>query len=267
MRDILTGELGLAVRQACKEEASSRYPYRDEQFECIAQLRDFYLRRGWPVLSVDTKKKELLGDFYRSGTAYTDGVLEVLDHDFASCGTGRLVPYGVYDLGRNEGFMMLALGSDTSQLACDSIWRWWKRLGQQPYRYAPAILLLCDCGGGNGNRHYRFKEDLKNLAIDLGRGIQVAHYPPSCSKYNPIEHRMFCHVSRTLQGVILRTMGVAKQFIQRTVTGTGLHVVVEKARKIYIKGQKASQYFLDRMPVVFNDFLPDLNYTLTPYRY
>ena len=123
-------------------------------------------------------------------------------------------------------------------------------------------MLLCDCGGSNGNRQWRFKEDLSDLAYELRRPIEVAHYPPSCSKFNPIERRLFCHVTRALRGVVLRTVHVARDFIARTTTSTGLKVAVEIARRIYYKGRKVTQDFLDDFPVRFNKLLPELNYTL-----
>ena len=165
------------------------------------------------MLSIDTKQKELLGNFFRKGRAYTSGKARVLDHDFASHGHGRMVPYGVYDVARNEGLMLLSVGPDTSQLACDAIRRWWRRLGKPHYPAAQRLLLLCDCGGSNGYRQLLFKEELSALAQDLGVSIRVAHYPPGCSKYNPIEHRMFSHVTRALHGIVLQTVAVAKQLI------------------------------------------------------
>jgi DDE family transposase len=260
LRRILFREMCLSRRQAFKDEAACAYEYRDEQFRYIAKLRAEYERHAWPVLSVDTKKKEILGNFYHPGRAITDGRVRVQDHDFVTADK-RLVPYGVYDTLRNEGLMYLAQGADTSELACDAIWRWWKRLGRRHYWCASRLLLLCDCGGSNGCRQHRFKEKLCYLARDMRCDIQVAHYPPGCSKYNPIEHRMFCHVSRALQAVVLKTIEVAKNFIGRTKTATGLRVVAEIARRTYEKGLKATRDFLDNNPIRFDDFLPELNYT------
>jgi hypothetical protein len=260
LRLILFEELGLSRRQAFKDEAACDYEYRDEQFQYIAQLRAQHERREWPVLSIDTKKKEILGNFFHPGRALTDGRVRVQDHDFVTA-QQRLVPYGVYDTLRNEGFMYLSRGADTSQLACDAIWRWWQRMGERHYRYAPRLLLLCDCGGSNGNRQHRFKEELCYLAADMMCDIQVAHYPPGCSKYNPVEHRLFCHVSRALQAVVLKTIEVAKDFILRTHTASGLRVVAEIARTTYQKGLKATSVFLENNPIRFDDFLPELNYT------
>ena len=257
---ILFEELGLSRRQAFKEESACSFPQRDEQFQYLAKLRAQFERKGWPVLSIDTKKKEILGDFYHPGRAYTDGYVTVQDHDFVTA-EQRLVPYGVFDTQRNEGFMYLATGSDTSELVCDAIWRWWQRLGRQHYLFAPRLLLLCDCGGSNGNRQNRFKQDLCDLAADLNCDIQVAHYPPGCSKYNPIEHRMFCHVTRAMQAVVLKTIQVARHFIARTSTSFGLRVIAEIAKYSYEKGRKATTEFLEHNPILFNKFLPQLNYT------
>jgi hypothetical protein len=260
LRRILFEELGLSRRQAFKDEAGCHFPQRDEQFQYIAKLRAFYEQRDWPVLSIDTKKKEILGNFFHPGRAYTDGRVIVQDHDFVTSHQ-RLVPYGAFDTRRNEGLMLLSRGSDTSRLACDAIGRWWQRLGKRHYWYAPRLLLLCDCGGSNGSRLHLFKEELCYLATDLQCDIQVAHYPPGCSKYNPIEHRMFCHVSRSLQAVILKTIEIARQYISRTTTNLGLRVVAEVARHTYEKGIKASRVFLADNPIVFDNFLPKLNYT------
>jgi len=260
VRRILTEDLGLSRRQAVKDEAAREFPQRDEQFEYIAELRRWYERRRWPVISVDTKKKELLGEFFRPGQAYTDGVLHVQDHDFVTSHE-RLVPYGVFDTARNEAFVLLARGADTSQLACDAIWRWWQRLGRRRYWHASGLLLLCDCGGSNGYRHHRFKEDLCDLAARLHRRIDVAHYPPGCSKYNPIEHRLFCHLTRSLQSIVLRSIEVARDLIARTTTATGLRVIAEITHRTYLKGRKATSAFLQDMPLLYDDFLPQLNYT------
>ena len=260
LRRILFHELGLAHRQAFKDEAACCFPQRNAQFQYIAQLRAQYERQDCPVLSIDTKKKEILGNFFHPGRALTDGRVIVQDHDFVSS-QQRLVPYGVFDTRRNEGFLLLSRGSDTCRLACDAIWRWWQRLGKRHYQYAPRLLLLCDCGGSNGNRQHLFKEELCYLAADLQCDIQVAHYPPGCSKYNPIEHRLFCHVSRSLQAVVLKTIEIARQFISRTTTTLGLRVVTEIARHSYEKGIQASRAFLDDNPIVFDDFVPELNYS------
>ncbi|HLQ44414.1 MAG TPA: ISAzo13 family transposase, partial [Planctomycetaceae bacterium] len=239
LRRILFDELGLSRRQAFKDEAGCRFPQRDEQFQFIAKLRAQYERRDWPVLSIDTKKKEILGNFFHPGRALTDGRVIVQDHDFVTS-QQRLVPYGVFDTRRNEGFMLLSRGSDTCRLACDAIWRWWQRLGKRHYEHAPRLLLLCDCGGSNGNRQHLFKEELCYLAADLECDIQVAHYPPGCSKYNPIEHRLFPHVTRQLKGLFLKSIDMFRDLARRATTTTGLRVFARTLRGLYEKGKRAT---------------------------
>lgn len=260
LRKILFEQLDLSRRQAFKDETACRFPQRDEQFQYLGELRAHYERQGWPILSIDTKKKEILGNFFAPGQAWTDGRVIVQDHDFVTA-QQRLVPYGVYDVQRNEGLMLLSRGADTCELACDALWRWWLRMGQRHYAYAPRLLVLCDCGGSNRARQHRFKEELCRLATDLRKDLQVAHYPPGCSKYNPIEHRMFCHVSRALQAVVLKSMQVARQFIARTTTAQGLRVIAEIARRSYVKGIKATRHFLEHNSIQYASFLPQLNYT------
>ena len=265
IKRILTDELNLSRRAARKDETACSFPQRDAQFQYIAALRRMYEKHDWPIVSIDTKKKEILGDFFHPGQAYTNGRVVVADHDFVTSDE-RLVPYGVYDVRRNEGLMRLACGADTPELACDTLRSWWRRLGREHYYCAPRLLLLCDCGGSNGYRQHRFKQELCRLAADMLCDIQVAHYPPGCSKYNPIEHRMFCHVTRSLRATVLKTVEIACDLMARTQTAPGLRVVAEIASHIYEKGRKATAEFLAHLPLRFDDFLPQLNYT-APAKY
>lgn len=264
LRKILSDELGLSRRQAVKEESQANRQDRDEQFLHIAARRRWYAKRTWPIVSIDTKKKEILGDFFRPGRAWTNGQQRVLDHDFVT-NQDRLVPFGVYDVRANEGFFRLARGSDSSELACDAIRRWWWLHGQRRWAGCERILLLCDCGGSNGYRQKKFKEDLCKTAAALGREIEVAHYPPGCSKYNPIEHRLFCHATRALTCVALRTIELARDLLRQTTTSTGLKTFVEIARRAYQTGLKASTDFLEAMPIRFGRKLPQFNYTALPW--
>jgi hypothetical protein len=182
-------------RKALKKKTMGpRHPHRNAQFENIARLKREYLSAGLPVLSMDTKKKELLGDFYREGKAYTHETITVNDHDFGSAGSGVVIPHGLYDVGKNKGFVHLNTSHDTSELACESLAAWWDQEGRADYPLAKKLLLLCDGGGSNSATMYLFKEDLQKLANRLGIEIRVAHYPPYCSKFNPIEHRLFPHL-------------------------------------------------------------------------
>jgi len=197
---------GYRRRKALKKRTMGPpHPDRNAQFENIARLKAESLKKGWPVVSIDTKKKELLGDFYRDGVILTQSTIEVNDHDFGSMSSGTVIPHGIYDAGRNLGFVHLNTSRDTSELACDSLAAWWERHGRATYPNARMILVLCDGGGGNSATRYVFKEQLQKLADRLKIEIRVAHYPPYCSKYNPIEHRLFAHVTRACRGVIFRT--------------------------------------------------------------
>lgn len=258
---LLREELGLGRRQAAKDLSLNETRYRNEQFERIAELKTHYFSKGWPVVSIDTKKKELLGDFFRSGRARTTGTVHTFDHDFPSCGTGKVIPYGVYDLAANEGFVLLATGADTGELACDAVRRWWIRLGSRRHADAPRLLLLADCGGSNGYRVPLFRERLCELARHLHLPIRVAHLPPYCSKYNPIDHRLFCHLSRSLRGVVCRSIDIIRDAFVRTTTTAGLRVVVEIARRVYQSGIKATQQFLSNEAIHRDSYLPAFNYT------
>jgi hypothetical protein len=260
----LLGELGFSRRQAQKRRTMGRDPRRNEQFERIATLKWDHFASGDPVISMDTKKKELVGNFHRPGRGYTNGLVETFDHDFPSHAQGKVIPHGLYDLGRNVGHITLGLSHDTSEFACASFWTWWRDYARQVYGRAKRILLLCDCGGSNNARHHIFKEDLHRLAGRIGLPIRVAHYPPYCSKYNPIEHRLFPHVTRACQGVIFHTLDIVKRFIRRTKTQTGLRVTLNVLPQPYETQRKASDQFLQDYPILHDDYLPEWNYVAKP---
>jgi hypothetical protein len=252
-------------RKALKKKTMGpRHPDRNAQFENIARLKKTYLKAGLPVISIDTKKKELLGDFYRDGTIDTQGTIETNDHDFGSAGSGTVIPHGLYDVGRNRGFVHLNTSHDTSELACDSIAAWWEGHGRVAYPLAPKLLVLCDGGGSNSASRYVFKEQLQKLANRLGVEIRVAHYPPYCSKYNPIEHRLFPHVTRACRGVIFRTLETVRHYMSKTETATGLKVEVSILEKVYETGLKCAAGFKETMKIVFDKVLPKWNYRAIP---
>lgn len=264
LQRILRGELQLGHREIAKKLPLSESADRDAQFLILQRYRKEFLDQGFPVLSIDTKKKESLGNFYRRGPAWTDADVRAWDHDFPSYRWGKVIPYGIYDLDRNEALMYLAQGFDTGQLVVDAIRRWWFRLGQRSYPADSPILLLADCGGSNGYRVPLFREQLQLLANRLNRKIRVSHLPPYCSKYNPIDHRLFCHVTRSLQALLLRSIEVVRDAIARTTTRTGLRVVTELARKLYRKGIKASPEYLANETVIRDETLPKYNYIFAP---
>jgi hypothetical protein len=257
-------ENGYRRRKAVKKVTMGSHPERNAQFETIARIKAEYQAAGLPILSIDTKKKELLGNFHRDGVIDTQETIATNDHDFGSQGHGKLIPHGLYDLVRNEGFVNLNTSHDTSELACDSIATWWEQHGSKNYPNAKKLLLLCDGGGSNNAKHFLFKEDLQKLANRLGLEIRVAHYPPYCSKYNPIEHRLFPHVSHACRGVVFHTLERAQHYIGKTETRTGLKVIVGILNKVYKTGRKYAEGFRETMKIVFDEVLPKWNYTAKP---
>ena len=251
-------------RKAQKQLATGQTANRNEQFENIARLKQEHGDAGEPVLSIDTKKKEYVGNLYRAGKLYTTEVRETFDHDFPDLADGVIIPYGIYDIQRNEGFINLGNSRDTTEFACDSIKQWWEQLGQFTYAYAKSILLLCDGGGSNSSNYYIFKEDLQKLANEIGLEIRVAHYPPYTSKYNPIEHRLFPHITRACHGAIFTSIELVKSLIEKTSTKTGLSVIVNLMDKVYAKGRKVADGFKENLPIVFDEYLPKWNYRAIP---
>ena len=240
------------------------HPDRNRQFENIARLRGEFLASDDPIVSMDTKKKELIGNFYRAGHLLTQGVLGAFDHDFPSFAKGVIIPHALYDVKRNDGHVNLGTSHDTGEFACDSIERWWEDQGRELYPRASSILLLCDGGGSNSASQYLFKEDLQRLVDRLGIEIRVAHYPPYCSKYNPIEHRLFPHLTRACQGVIFESVELVKELMEKASTSTGLRVTVEILEKVYQTGRKYAEGFKEDMKIVFDEILPKWNYRAVP---
>jgi len=237
---------------------------RNEQFENIANMKARYHLAGNPVVSMDTKKKEYIGNFYRQGRLYTTEVIETFDHDYNSFADGIVIPHAIYDLLHNKGYINIGTSHDTSEFACDSLRQWWYVQGQYDYPKATSILVLCDGGGSNNSRYYIFKQDLQQLADEIGIEIRIAHYPPYCSKYNPIEHRLFPHITRACQGVIFKSMDIVKDLMARTKTKQGLSVTVNVINKVYLTGRKVAESFRENMPIVFDDVLPYWNYVAVP---
>lgn len=255
---------GYRRRKPHKNQTMGEHADRNAQFEKITQLKQDYLEAGKPVISMDTKKKELLGNFYRDGVTDAVEPTVVNDHDFASSGHGKVIPHGIYDVGRNEAALHLNLSHDTSELACESIALWWREHGVLHYSDKDELLILCDGGGSNSASHYIFKEDLQALANQLNLSIRIAHYPPYCSKYNPIEHRVFPHVTRACKGVPLETIETVKHYMEKAKTTTGLNVVVRIIDKVYETGRKYATGFKETMTIQFDDHLPKWNYTAAP---
>jgi len=253
------------LRKAQKRKPmKKKVPDRNAQFDNILKLRSEYGKTGNPIISMDTKKKEHLGNFYREGHLYTSEELQVYDHDFPSFAEGVIIPHSLYDLRLNIGYVQVGTSHDTSEFACDSFRHWWYNYGCRIYPDATSILVLCDGGGSNSSRHHIFKQDLQILADEIGVEIRIAHYPPYCSKYNPIEHRLFPHITRACQGVIFSGMEVVTDLIAKTRTKTGLKVFVHVIDKIYETGRKVAESFKSEMRIVFDKLLPKWNYCAVP---
>jgi hypothetical protein len=262
----LLRDAGYRVRQMLKYLDMGEHADRNAQFENIARIKGQYLGSANPIVSIDTKKKELLGTFYRDGKVYCRQPLLAYDHDFPSYAEGKVIPYGVYDLKRNFGYLSVGTSRDTSEFACDSIAWWWTQHGRKLYPGAKSICLLCDGGGSNSANKYLFKEDLQGLSDRLGIELRVAHYPPYCSKYNPIERRLFPHVTRACQGVLFDSVATVKRLLEKTSTATGLGVVVNILDKVYQTGRAYTEGFKETMKIRFDDILPKWNYRAIPSR-
>jgi len=255
---------GFVKRKALKNQRTGSCENRNKQFEKIARLKKEYSDAGNPVISIDTKKKEFIGNLDRGGTTHCDGVIEVYDHDFPHLADGVIIPHTIYDLNRNEACVNIGISKDTSEFACDSLQLWWEKYGSFQYPNAASILALADSGGSNSCRHYIFKEDLQKLADKIGVEIRVAHYPPYTSKWNPVEHRVFPHITRSLKGAILRSCDFAKELIESTVTKTGLTVKAHIIKGIYETGRKYAENFKEEIKIIFDDFLGTWNYRAVP---
>ena len=252
-------------RKAQKPKTAKQVKNRDQQFKNISKVKAKYMAdTANPVISMDTKKKENIGNFYRDGRLYTQEVIKANDHDFNSLAEGIVIPHGIYDLKQNIGYINIGTSKDTSEFACDSIMNWWKNQGNFDYPNADSILILCDGGGSNNSRHYIFKQDIQKLANKIGVEIRIAHYPPYTSKYNPIEHRLFPHLTRACQGVIFKSVELVKELMNRAKTTTGLKVKVEIIDKIYQTGRHVDDSFKENMKIIFDDFLPNWNYRAVP---
>jgi hypothetical protein len=259
----LLARLGFVKRKARKTLALGAHPDRNAQFENIARLKREYQKRGQPVISIDTKKKELLGNFAPPGQLFTREPVQVFDHDFGGQARGVAIPHGVYDLRLNRGHVTLGISHDTSEFAADSLLLWWRKEGLSRYPDARRLLVLCDAGGSNGCTHL-FKSAVQRVADETGLEIRVAHYPPYTSKYNPIEHRLFPHLSRACRGVVLHTVELVRNLMETAHTATGLEVSVDILRRMYQTGLKATAEMKDQLQLLCDDHLGKWNYRLFP---
>jgi hypothetical protein len=181
--------------------------------------------------------------------------------------SGKVVPHGLYDINRNVGYMTLGISHDTSEFACECIRKWWLEHGQREYAGATAIMLLCDCGGSNNARYFLFKEEIQKLSDQLNIEIRITHYPPYTSKYNPIEHRLFPHITRACQGVIFKTVERVNEFMAKAKTTTGLKVFTSILKRTFETGRKVADDFKKNMRIQFDEYLPQWNYVAVPAKH
>jgi hypothetical protein len=259
-------KLGFSRQSNRKAEEGAKHPDRDAQFEYINAKVVAAQARQQPVISVDTKKKELIGNFKNGGTDYRPKgkPQRVNVHDFEDKKLGKVVPYGVYDVTANAGFVSVGITSDTAEFAVQSIRCWRERMGNQRYPDAHELTVTADCGGSNGARVRLWKVELQKLADETGLVIHVHHYPPGTSKWNKIEHRLFCHITQNWRGRPLTDRLAVVELIGATTTTTGLKVESALDTRSYRKGIKVSQAEMKRLDLIGDPFHPEWNYTISP---
>lgn len=260
----LLRQLKRGRRTARKKKTLGHHPDRNAPFETIARLRREYEAAADPVIRGAPQKTEPLGNFHRPGRTFTQPTVETFDHDFGSAGSGKLIPHGIYDLARHHAHVNLNTSHDPSELCCDGIAAWWNAHGRAAYPDAKRRRILGDGGGSNRATQEVFKQDLQRRADQVGVDLRVAHSPPYCSKPNPIEHRVFPHITRACQGGIFPTAALAKQFIERTTTTTGLRVTVGMLEAVYATGRKVAADFKATMKILFDGHRPKWNYRAVP---
>lgn len=240
---------------------------RNRQFKYINRKRKAFASAGNPIISVDTKKKEKVGNFKNPGASWKQDPYAVNDHDFPNDAIGMAIPYGIYDTEANKGFVAVGTSHETPSFAVEAITQWWQRYGRTYYPLAEELLILADCGGGNSVRCHAWKYHLQYKLCDPhGMKVTVCHYPPGASKWNPIEHHLFSHVSNNWAGKPLESYETVLKYIKTTKTSTGLAVKASLITKNFDKGEKISPADMARLSINLHKTLPNWNYTLEPSR-
>jgi len=254
-----------SLRVNHKKRTGSQYPDRDQQFKHIAEQKHSFLSAGLPVISVDTKKKEFIGEFKNNGRVWCREATEVNQYDFSTGAECLAVPYGVYDVGKNRGFVVVGVSHNTAEFAVSSIARWWEQRGRIDHPQAGELLMLADGGGGNGSRSRAWKLNLQKMVSDeYGLKLTVCHYPPGCSKWNPVEYRLFSQISINWAGKPLKSLPLMLGYIRGTTTTTGLEVEAVLDEGTYLKGQRVTREELSQLSLQAHPERPTLNYTISP---
>jgi transposase len=257
---------GFSLQSNRKTREGADHPDRNAQFEHIAKRVKARQRRGEPALSVDTKKKEVLGNLKNPGKTYRRKrkPVEVNVHDFPDPELGKAIPYGVYDLNHNEAGVSVGITHDTAEFAVEAIRRWWRRLGKKRYRSPRRLLITADSGGSNSSRNRLWKLELQRFADETQMIIEICHFPPGTSKWNKIEHRVFCHITRNWQGVPLETLEIVVNLIGATRTSTGLEVHCWLDEDQYDKGRRVTNAEMHELFIKRDAFHGEWNYEIHP---
>lgn len=256
-----------ALHVNVKRLTGPAHPERDTQFRHIQRWLDSFVLAGLPVLSVDTKKKELLGNFANAGATWSLSGEEVNAHDFRQDALCRAVPYGLYEVLVNRGHVVVGTSADTPAFAVDAVVDWWQRYGRHRYPQARDLLLLADAGGSNSCRSRLWKHGLQTRLADVyGLEITVCHYPPGASKWNPVEHRLFSPISSNWAGIPLRNLKVLLNCLRGTKTAAGLRVTARWNPRIYCTGAKLTKQHLEDLAIAYHATCPQWNYTISPRR-
>lgn len=253
-----------SLRANRKRLAGKQDPNRDRQFRLLARRRRCFLKRGWPIISVDSKKKEQIGNFKNGGRSWRRQARAVLDHDFPSAASGRGIPYGIYDEGQNAGYVVVGTSHETAEFGVAAIRSWWRNVGRGVYPGARRLAIEADCGGANGNRRWGWKVGLQHLADELNLTITVGHLPPSASKWNPIEHRMFNLISANWAGEPLVSYETVLKFIRSTRSRSGFRCQARLDKTVYATKVKISEEEKATLKVLRHEVLPKWNYTIRP---
>ncbi len=261
----LLRKMNFSLRVNHKKLSGSSHPDRDAQFSRIAEVREGCVAGKLALISIDTKKKELVGNFKNGGSKWDREAVEVNDHDFRSQADGIAVPYGIYDMQANRGTMFVGTSYDTPEFAVDCIEKWWRTEGQHRHPHEKRLVILADGGGSNSASSRAFKFGLQHrLCNRHGLTVEVAHYPPGASKWNPIEHRLFSEISKNWAGRPLDSHETILNYLRTTKTTTGLRVRAHLVKKPYKKGHKISDAQMRELAIKRNDELPKWNYSILP---
>ena len=262
----LLKELGYSMQSNRKANEGSSHPDRDAQFQFISDEVESAIRRGQPAVSIDTKKKELVGNFKNGGAEWEKKgePRRVNTYDFPDQNLGKVSPYGIYDIAENKGWVNVGISSDTAEFAVESIRRWWNGMGRPMYPNASELLITADGGGSNGSRVRLWKVKLQELSSELGITIKVRHFPPGTSKWNKIEHRMFCHITQNWRGRPLLTRETVVNLIGSTRTKEGLDIRAVLDESIYKIGVKVTDDQMKKLCLERNEFHGEWNYQINP---